>query len=113
MKGTRYMQLSKELISMLGFAKKSGALVAGFEAVRRAATQGKLGFVLIDDSLAQNSRKKVLSLVERNEIPLLVAKATEDEFRVEFVTGYKILGMQSGSLAKGFAVKLKQEHQWR
>lgn len=113
MQGTRFIKISDALASLLGFAKKSGALVSGFEAVRRAAVSGKLQFLLIDETLAENSRKKIVKLAERNELPLLVAGSDKTDNRIEFVTGYKILGMQSGGLAKGFADKLKQEHQWR
>ncbi len=56
MQGTRFIKISDALASLLGFAKKSGALVRGFEAVRRAAGAGKLQFLLIDETLAENSR---------------------------------------------------------
>jgi len=103
--------LNSPLASLIGFAKKSRALERGFEAVRRGMEKKKVAFVLIDETLAENSLKKITALARQFDTPVLLVQKGENSNLLEG-TGYKILGMHPGGLAQGFVDKLKQENQW-
>jgi len=103
--------LNPGLISLIGFAKKSRNLESGFEAVRRGIEKKKVAFLLLDETLADNSFKKISALAQRHDVPVLIVQKKENSNLLN-TTGYKILGMHQGGLAKGFIDKLKQESQW-
>lgn len=103
--------LNPALISLIGFAKKSHHLESGFEAVRRGIEKKKIVFLLLDETLADNSFKKISALARHHDIPILVVQKSAGSNLLD-TTGYKILGMHQGGLAKGFIDKLKQESQW-
>ncbi len=104
--------LNPQLVSLIGFAKKSRNLDSGFEAVRRGILKNKIAVVLLDDLLGESSFKKILSLSRRNKIPLIIVKESAVTKRLSEVTGNKIVGFRHGSLATGFLEKLKQEYRW-
>lgn len=103
--------LSAGLNSLLGFAKKSHALVFGYEALRRGLEKYNIAFILLDESLAENSFKKIKNFARMYNIQIYVVQQGENSTLATFA-GYKILGMRQGSLAKGFIDKLRQENQW-
>lgn len=104
------IELNSKLSGLLGFAQKSRAIESGFEAVRRGIVKGKIAFVLVDESLAQNSFKKISLIAKRHHTPMMIVKSTRYGGLVN-MAGYKIVGMHQGQLAKGFIDKLKQENQ--
>ena len=103
--------LNSPLASLIGFAKKSRALERGFEGVRRGVEKKKVAFILVDETLAENSFKKITALARHYNTPVLIVQKGGDSGLYNG-TGYKILGMHPGGLAKGFVDKLKQENQW-
>jgi ribosomal protein L7Ae-like RNA K-turn-binding protein len=54
---------------MLGLAARAGAVIPGTERVREAARAGSLHFVLVASDLSDNSRDKLLPLLEARQIP--------------------------------------------
>jgi ribosomal protein L7Ae-like RNA K-turn-binding protein len=57
---------------MLGLAARAGAVVPGTERVREAARSGKLHFALVASDLSDNSRDKLLPLLEARQIPYAI-----------------------------------------
>ena len=108
---TQKIVLNSGLVSLIGFARRSHNLESGFEAVRRGIEKRKIAFVLVDESLAENSFKKIISIARRFDTLVLIAQKSEDT-NLRDTMGYKILGIHQGELAKGFIDKLKQENQW-
>lgn len=58
---------------MLGLAARAGAVVPGTERVREAARSGQLHVVLVAADLSDNSRDKLVPLLEARQIPFAVA----------------------------------------
>jgi len=104
--------LSLQLVSLIGFAKKSRNLDSGFEAVRRGILKKKIAVVLLDELLGESSLKKMLSFSRRNKIPVITVKKSAATASLFEITGNKIVGFRHGSLAAGFLEKLKQEYRW-
>jgi vacuolar-type H+-ATPase subunit F/Vma7 len=103
--------LNSGLNSLIGFARKSNVLESGYEAVRRGLEKQKIAFILLDESLAENSYKKVTNFARIYNTPVFIVLRGENSSLVDS-TGYKILGLHQGGLAKGFIEKLRQENQW-
>jgi ribosomal protein L7Ae-like RNA K-turn-binding protein len=57
---------------MLGLAARAGAVVPGTERVREAARSGKLHFALVASDLSDNSRDKLLPLLNARQIPYAI-----------------------------------------
>lgn len=59
---------SEALLRMLGLAARAGAIVPGVDRVREAARGGQLEFVVVAADASDNSRDKVLPLLESRQI---------------------------------------------
>jgi ribosomal protein L7Ae-like RNA K-turn-binding protein len=57
---------------MLGLAARAGAVIPGTERVREAARSGSLHFVLVASDLSDNSRDKLLPLLESRQVPYAI-----------------------------------------
>lgn len=57
---------------MLGLAARAGAVIPGTERVREAARAGSLHFVLVASDLSDNSRDKLLPLLEARRVPYAI-----------------------------------------
>jgi ribosomal protein L7Ae-like RNA K-turn-binding protein len=57
---------------MLGLAARAGAVIPGTERVREAARSGSLHFVLVASDLSDNSRDKLLPLLNARQIPYAI-----------------------------------------
>lgn len=57
---------------MLGLAARAGAVIPGTERVREAARSGSLHFVLVASDLSDNSRDKLLPLLDARQVPYAV-----------------------------------------
>lgn len=57
---------------MLGLAARAGAAIPGTDRVREAARSGSLHFVLVASDLSDNSRDKLLPLLEARRIPYAI-----------------------------------------
>ena len=57
---------------MLGLAARAGAVIPGTERVREAARSGKLHFALVASDLSDNSRDKLLPLLDARQIPYAI-----------------------------------------
>jgi ribosomal protein L7Ae-like RNA K-turn-binding protein len=66
------MAAPEKSLAMLGMATRAGALVPGTERVREAARSGTLQFAVIADDASDNSRGKLLPLLEARGIPFVV-----------------------------------------
>ncbi len=57
---------------MLGLAARAGAVIPGTDRVREAARSGSLHFVLVASDLSDNSRDKLLPLLEARQVPYAI-----------------------------------------
>ena len=57
---------------MLGLAARAGAVLPGTDRVREAARSDSLHFVLIASDLSDNSRDKLLPLLNARQIPYAI-----------------------------------------
>jgi ribosomal protein L7Ae-like RNA K-turn-binding protein len=57
---------------MLGLAARAGAVIPGTDRVREAARSDALHFVLIASDLSDNSRDKLLPLLDARQVPYAI-----------------------------------------
>lgn len=57
---------------MVGLAARAGAVIPGTERVREAARSGNLHVVLVASDLSDNSRDKLLPLLDARQIPYAI-----------------------------------------
>lgn len=66
------------LLRMLGLAARAGAVLPGTERVREAARAGALELVIVASDASDNSRDKLVPLLEARRLPYAV-RFTRDE----------------------------------
>jgi ribosomal protein L7Ae-like RNA K-turn-binding protein len=60
------------LLQMLGLAARAGAVQPGTDRVREAARSGSLEFALVASDASDNSRDKLLPLLDARQIPYVI-----------------------------------------
>ena len=60
------------LDTLLGFCVKSGKLVIGSEACRKAMSSGKASLALLSPTASANTRKELEGICAKNGVPLLL-----------------------------------------
>lgn len=53
---------------MLGFAAKAGEITAGFTSVEKGIQKGKVLLVLMDESTADHTQKKVITMCDKHNV---------------------------------------------
>ena len=67
--------LARRCLSLIGFARRAGLAVAGFEKVRAMAGKGKLGVMISSREAAEDGRRKLSSLAPEAPVVRLFAEA--------------------------------------
>ncbi len=109
MEDLQSIRMDIHLSGLLGFALKARQAFPGSEAVQRAAKRKKIAFILVDSALGKNSFKRVMNIARSYDIPILTIEQAENRKSLLNLTGYKIIGIQQGSIAQGFLKYLSQE----
>ena len=65
------------MLRLLGLATRAGAVAPGTERVREAARAGALHFALLASDASDNSRQKLVPLLDARQIPYAVAYRRE------------------------------------
>ena len=61
--------MRKKLHSYLGFAKRSGNLIAGYNTCIYAMKRGKVKLLILAADISENTLKKIIKEAERNRVP--------------------------------------------
>lgn len=60
--------MKKKVINYLGFAKKSGNLVAGVNTCTFALKKGKVKLMILAEDISENSEKKILKEIRKSGV---------------------------------------------
>lgn len=60
--------MNRKVISYLGFAKKSGNLMAGVNTCTFALNKGKVRLVILAEDISENSEKKIMKEIRRRGV---------------------------------------------
>ena len=64
--------MKTKIESYLGFAKKSGNLLAGFGTCAAAMKKKKINLLILSEDLAENSMEKIISLAKASNTPYTI-----------------------------------------
>ncbi len=60
--------MNRKVISYLGFAKKSGNLVAGVNTCTFAMAKGKVKLMILAEDISENSEKKIMKEIRKHGV---------------------------------------------
>jgi len=61
-----------KVLTMLGFAKKSGKLVSGESAVKAMFDKNQIYLLILAEDLGENRKKFWMNIAERDSVPVIV-----------------------------------------
>jgi len=64
---------ARRALNLLGLAARAGSVLPGTERVREAAREGRLALALLARDASDNSRGKLLPLLQARRIPFVIA----------------------------------------
>jgi predicted RNA-binding protein YlxR (DUF448 family) len=67
--------LARRCLALVGFARRAGAAVAGFEKVRALAAKGRIGVLIASREAAEDGRRKLATLAPGAPVVRLFAEA--------------------------------------
>ncbi len=70
--------MKSKILTLIGFAQKSGKAVSGNELVQSEIKKGKVAIVFIGSDISPQSSKKVLNLCEIHEVKLYTFFSVEE-----------------------------------
>ena len=103
---SRMVSVNETMRALVGFAIKSGQLVAGFEAVSRAVTRNKLEFVLINAHISPRSDRKMVNFLKEKKVPFFKTEPQYDWETLWKIDRWKIVGITRGNLGKSILQKI-------
>ncbi len=92
--------MSRELLRLLGLARRAGAVVIGTEAVRRSLQRGELGVVILAAGCSQRVDNKVGRLARYGGVPIIVGPEPAELGRILGKGPVGSAGVRRGELAR-------------
>jgi ribosomal protein L7Ae-like RNA K-turn-binding protein len=101
--------MKKQTESYLGFAKKSGNLLAGYNTCVSAMNKGKIKLLIICEDLAENSMEKITGLARANQTKYIIYGHSDVLGPATGSSGRAIFGITDAGFAKTIAAAINQE----
>lgn len=101
--------MKKQTESYLGFAKKSGNLLAGYNTCVSAMNKGKIKLLIICEDLAENSMEKITGLARANQTKYIIYGHSDALGPITGSSGRAIFGITDAGFAKTIAAAINQE----
>ncbi len=92
--------MRSKTISYLGFAKKSGNLIAGTGTCTSAMEKGKIKLLIITRDTAEGSREKLIQRARARGVPLEIYGESETLSHAVGGSGRNVFGITDGHFAK-------------
>ncbi len=67
----RAAERDRDLLQLVGLARRAGFAVVGTQAVRDAARRGELSVVVVAEDATENARKRIRGLMESSELQVV------------------------------------------
>ena len=96
--------MKNKLLSMLGFARKSGNLSFGFEQVMQMINKNKVKLVIISSDISENTSKKVIANCNNNNIPWIQWGSKKDLSHAIGQVNKTIFGVNNENFARQLMV---------
>ena len=60
-----------KILDLLGFARKSGNLIFGFQLVKKMVERNDVKLVILAKDISPNTEKKILKVINMNNVPII------------------------------------------
>jgi ribosomal protein L7Ae-like RNA K-turn-binding protein len=101
--------MKKQTETYLGFAKKSGNLLAGYNTCVSAMNKGKIKLLIICEDVAENSMEKITGLARANQINYRIYGHSDRIGPVTGNPGRAIFGVTDSGFAETIAKAIDRE----
>lgn len=97
--------MNKKIISYLGFAKKSGNLLAGVNTCTFAMAKKKVKLMIIAEDISENSEKKIMKEIRKHKVGYVKYGTSEELSHATGSSGRNVFAVCD----KGFAEVILKE----
>lgn len=101
--------MRKKTETYLGFAKKSGNLLAGYNTCVSAMNKGKIKLLIICEDVAENSMEKIIGLARAKHTKYRIYGHSDDLGPISGSPGRAIFGITNGEFAETILEAIEQE----
>lgn len=91
--------MRSKLHSYMGFAKKSGNLVMGFNTCVFSMAKGKIKLLIITKDISENTGKKIVKEANKHHVPYRVYGTTDELSQMAGTGGRSIFGITDQNFA--------------
>ncbi len=92
--------MQNKLLTMLGFAQKSGNLLSGENTVELYLPKSKISLVIITDDASDNTKDKFITLAEYNKVPCITFGTKELLSQAIGKTNRAVLGVTNKKFSR-------------
>ncbi len=103
--------MNRKVISYLGFAKKSGNLMAGVNTCTFALNKGKVRLVILAEDISENSEKKIMKEIRRRGVRYVKYGNGEEMSRAIGSQGRSVFAVCDRNFSEAILNEINRENQ--
>lgn len=103
--------MRSKLHSYMGFAKKSGNLVMGFNTCVFTMAKKKMKLLIIAEDIAENSGKKIVKEANKHQVPYRIYGKTDELSEMAGTGGRSIFGITDQNFANVILKEIEKERE--
>ncbi len=92
--------MKRKVLSYLGFAKKSGNLMAGVNTCTFAMNKGKVRLMILSEDISENSEKKIMKEIRKHGIDFVKYGSGEELSRAVGTSGRSVFAVCDENFSK-------------
>jgi len=101
--------MNREIMSFIGLMNRAGILITGTDMVINGVRSGKVGFVLVDSKVSDNTLKKITDKCKFYNVSYIVMPAETDLGSAIGKGSRKIIGITDQNFIKALKEKLEKQ----
>lgn len=102
--------MKSKLLTLLGFAQKSGKAVSGNELVQMELKRGKLALVFIGSDISPQSSKKIINLCEMLQIKYYTIFTIDELSGAIGKSGRTVVGIKRSELSQAIEKNISEDN---
>ena len=92
--------MKSKVLSLMGFAKKSGNLVSGVNTCSFAIAKGKAKLVILAGDISAGSEKKIMKEIRKKGVPYMKYSTIDELSRITGESGRSVFAVLDGGFAQ-------------
>lgn len=101
--------MRKKIISYLGFAKKSGNLLAGVNTCTFGMNKGKVKLMILAEDISENSEKKIMKEIRKHNVKYVKYGSSEEMSHAIGSSGRNVFGICDDNFMKVILSEIDRE----